>query len=94
MRCFAARRQNSSDPADAPITWAFATAGAWLAARLAPSRPLRHALILGGLGLALAVPVTIAHWHTAPVWFHVATLALTMPAAWVGGMIVEGRGGG
>jgi hypothetical protein len=69
----------------------FATAGAWLTARLAPDRPLRHALILGGLGLALAVPVTIAHWHTAPVWFHVVTLALTLPAAWVGGTMVERR---
>lgn len=67
----------------------FAAAGAWLTARLAPSHPLRHALILGALGLVLAVPVTIAHWNTAPVWFHVATLALTMPAAWVGGAMVE-----
>jgi hypothetical protein len=67
----------------------FATAGAWLTARLAPGRPLRHALVLGALGLVLAVPVTITHWDTAPVWFHLTTLALTMPAAWVGGMMVE-----
>ncbi len=67
----------------------FAAAGAWLTARLAPNRPLRHALILGALGLVLAVPVTIRHWHTAPAWFHVATLALTMPAAWIGGAMVK-----
>lgn len=71
----------------------FAAGGAWLTARLAPGRPLRHALILGGLGLVLAVPVTIQHWGTAPAWFHVTTLALTMPAAWAGGVLVERRGG-
>lgn len=67
----------------------FAVAGCWLAARLAPSRPMRHALILGVLGLLFNVAGTIAMWNTAPAWYHVVALALVMPAAWLGGTIRE-----
>lgn len=69
--------------------FAYATFGCWLTARLAPSRPMRHALILGALGLALNAAGTIAMWHTAPAWYHVLALTLVMPAAWVGGHLRE-----
>ena len=69
--------------------FAFAAFGCWLTARLAPERPMRHALVLGALGLAFNVAGTIAMWDTAPVWYHVVALALVMPAAWVGGAIRE-----
>jgi hypothetical protein len=69
--------------------FAYATFGCWLAARLAPSRPMRHALILGVLGLVFNVAGTVAMWHTAPAWYHVVALSLVMPAAWLGGWIRE-----
>ncbi|MDF1502896.1 hypothetical protein [Roseisolibacter sp. H3M3-2] len=76
--------------------FAYATFGCWLTARLAPSRPMRHALVLGVLGLAFNVAGTVAMWHTAPAWYHVLALALVMPAAWLGGWIRERQlaGGG
>jgi hypothetical protein len=67
----------------------FAVAGCWLAARLAPNRPMRHAMILGVLGLAFNVMGSIAMWDTAPAWFHVVSLALVLPFAWLGGWIRE-----
>jgi hypothetical protein len=67
----------------------YATFGCWLTARLAPSRPMRHALILGVLGLVFNVVGTVQMWHTAPAWYHVVALALVMPAAWLGGWIRE-----
>jgi hypothetical protein len=67
----------------------YAAFGCWLAARLAPNRPMRHALILGLLGLAFNVVGSIAKWDTAPVWYHVLALALVMPAAWLGGWLRE-----
>ncbi len=67
----------------------FAAFGCWLTARLAPDRPMRHALLLGALGLAFNVAGTIATWETAPVWYHLVALSLVMPAAWVGGAIRE-----
>ena len=67
----------------------FAVTGCYLAARLAASRPLAHALILGALGLAFNVMNTVLLWNTAPAWYHVMALALVMPAAWLGGRLRE-----
>ena len=67
----------------------FATSGCYLAARLAPGRPMLHALLLGALGLAFNVAGTVALWHTAPAWYHIASLALVMPYAWLGGRLRE-----
>lgn len=66
-----------------------AAAGCYLTARLAPSRPMRHALVLGALGLAFNVAGTIAMWETAPAWYHGLALALVMPTAWLGGWLRE-----
>ena len=63
----------------------FAVLGCYLAARLAPNRPMGHALLLGVLGLVFTAVGTIAAWAMAPAWYHVAELALVMPYAWVGG---------
>lgn len=67
----------------------YATLGCYLAAFFAPSHPMRHALILGGLGLAFNIVGTIQMWNTAPAWFHVVSLLLVMPYAWLGGRIRE-----
>jgi hypothetical protein len=67
----------------------YAVAGCYLAARLAPDRPMRHAMILGVLGLAFNVVGTSATWDTAPVWYHAVALALVLPFAWLGGWIRE-----
>ena len=67
----------------------FAISGCYLAARLAGRAPMRHAMILGALGLAFNVAGTIAMWDTAPVWFHALALALVLPYAWAGGWLRE-----
>jgi hypothetical protein len=67
----------------------FAVAGCYLAARLAPSRPLAHALALGVLGLVFNLAGSIAMWHAAPAWYHVVGLSLVLPYAWLGGRLRE-----
>ncbi|HET6567380.1 MAG TPA: hypothetical protein VFG50_05400 [Rhodothermales bacterium] len=67
----------------------FATLGCYLTARLAPNHPMRHALILGALGLAFNIAGTISLWDTAPAWYHIVSLALVMPYAWLGGWLRE-----
>jgi hypothetical protein len=67
----------------------YATAGCWLAARLAPSHPMRHALVLGLLGLALNVASSVAIRGTVPDWYLGLNLALTMVWAWLGGWLRE-----
>ncbi len=65
----------------------FAVTGCYLTARLAPGRPQFHALVLGVLGLAFNVAGSVAMWDTAPAWYHVLSLALVMPYAWLGGRL-------
>lgn len=67
----------------------FATFGCWLAGRLAPSQPMKHAMILGVLGLVFNVVGTYATWATAPAWYHVTALLLVMPAAYLGGLLAS-----
>lgn len=67
----------------------FAVSGCYLAARIAAGHPMRHALFLGALGVIVNVMGTIAMWDTAPPWFHVVSLLLVMPYAYVGGRLRE-----
>lgn len=60
--------------------------GAWLTARLAPQRPMRHALILGGIGTAIALAGVVFTWDKGlgPRWYPVALLVLALPQSWAG----------
>ncbi len=62
-------------------------AGSWLAARLAPSRPLRHALIVGGIGLMLALAGALTVKDQGSGWYPWALVIIAMPAAWLGGRL-------
>jgi hypothetical protein len=72
----------------------FSGAGGYIAARLAPRAPIRHALILGIIGLvpgAAGVMVAIAKPELGPLWYPI-TLAVTgLPCAWLGGTIATRR---
>ena len=67
----------------------YAITGCYVTARLAPNRPMRHALILGALGLAMNIAATVSLWGTAPAWYHILNLVLVMPYAWIGGRLRE-----
>jgi len=69
----------------------YATFGCWLAARLAPGRPMLHALVLGALGLALNIPSAIAFRDSVPAWYLVTGVLTTLLWAWLGGRIAESR---
>jgi hypothetical protein len=65
----------------------FNTAGSYLAARLAPTKPMKHALILGMIGLLLGIIGTIVMWDIPPHWYPILLVILTLPAAWFGGKL-------
>lgn len=69
----------------------FAVIGCYLTARLAPQNPMKHALVLGVLGLIFSIIGTTLSWNTAPVWYHVTALLMVMPAAWLGGRLREAQ---
>ena len=66
----------------------FGIAGCYLAARLAPDRPMKHALILGVVGLVLSIAGAAAMWDAGPAWYSLAIIAISLPCAWVGGKFV------
>jgi uncharacterized BrkB/YihY/UPF0761 family membrane protein len=63
--------------------------GCWLAARLAPNRPMQHALILGVIGVvisAIGAAMTIGKGpEFGPMWYPLVLVAVAMPCAWLGG---------
>ena len=63
----------------------FALGAGWLAARLAPRRPLRHAATVAGL-VAAAATVSFVGMSGAK-WSQVSALVLMTPAVLVGGRI-------
>jgi len=64
-------------------------AGGWLAARLAPDRPMRHALILGCVGVVLGTVGVIVTWNLGlgPRWYPISLAVLAVPQCWLGGWI-------
>jgi hypothetical protein len=50
---------------------------------------MKHAVALGVLGLIFSLIGAVMVWTTAPVWYHVVSLALVMPYAWIGGRLRE-----
>lgn len=70
----------------------YATVGCYLTARLAPSRPMWHALLLGVLVLVFTVVNATALWTRAAMWYKLASLVLVMPCAWLGGWLAKRAG--
>ena len=74
----------------------YAVLGSWLTARLAPDRPMQHALFGGAVGLVLATIGAVASWNAGPAfgphWYPLALVATALPCAWAGGWLdAQGR---
>jgi hypothetical protein len=69
--------------------------GTYIAGRLAPRRPMAHALTLGSIGVVLSSLGTLATIGAGPefgpVWYPLSLVAIALPCAWVGGRIAETR---
>jgi hypothetical protein len=62
--------------------------GCWLTARLAPSRPMAHALALGLIGVIISAAgaiATVGRPALGPMWYPLTLVAVAMPCAWLGG---------
>ena len=67
----------------------YAVVGSFITARLAPDRPMGHALVGGGIGLVLAAVGAVVTWNKdlGPHWYPLALIATALPCAWVGGKL-------
>jgi MFS family permease len=68
----------------------YAVVGSYIAARLAPRNPMRHALALGVVGLVLSAAgaiVAITMADLGPNWYPIALVLTALPCAWLGGVL-------
>jgi len=67
----------------------FGILSAWVTARLAPYKPLGHALLGGAIGAILALGGAIATWkmNLGAHWYPIALVVLALPTAWIGGKL-------
>ncbi len=66
-----------------------AVLGSYIAARLAPRNPMRHALILGAIGFVLSLAGAIATipMDLGPAWYPIALVVTALPCTWLGGAL-------
>ena len=63
----------------------------WLTARLAPARPMKHAMMLGIIGTVLGLAGVVATWNLGlgPRWYPISLAVLAIPECWAGAKIRE-----
>jgi hypothetical protein len=69
----------------------YGVVGSYIAARLAPYRPMLHALAGGVVGLVTTIAGAVITWNRGaafgPHWYPLALIATALPCAWVGGRL-------
>jgi hypothetical protein len=67
--------------------------GAYFTAKLAPQKPMKHALILGIVGTVLGTLGVVATWGKGmgPAWYPISLAVLAIPQCLVGGWLYERR---
>ncbi len=79
------------------LQWIFVTlyravisiAGCYLAARLAPDRPMAHALALGLVGVVVSALGLFFMWGVGPLWYPVALVVIALPCGYIGGRLAS-----
>jgi hypothetical protein len=68
-------------------------AGGWFTAKLAPARPMTHAIGLGIVGTFLGIAGLVVTWNMglSPRWYPIALAALALPQSWLGGRLYESK---
>ena len=71
----------------------YGIASSYIAARLAPNRPMGHALALGAFGFVVSIVGAAVTWNhqpsLGPHWYPIALIVLAIPTAWAGGKLRE-----
>ncbi|HTP69217.1 MAG TPA: hypothetical protein VMJ35_09975 [Dongiaceae bacterium] len=60
--------------------------GSYITARLAPNRPMFHAILGGCIGMAIGVVGAFTQWNNnfGPHWYPIALVVLALPQSWLG----------
>jgi hypothetical protein len=65
--------------------------GSYITARLAPQRPMKHAVIGAIIGMVLGTAVAIATWNKdmGPHWYPIALVVVAIPTARIGAKLLQ-----
>jgi hypothetical protein len=65
--------------------------GCFITAKLAPQNPMKHALILGFIGVFLSTTgaVVAIPMNLSPMWYPIALIVISLPCAWIGGKLAS-----
>ena len=66
---------------------AYTLVGGYVTARLAPTRPVAHAVVLGILGMALSTLGTMNSWQIGNGWNAITLVAEGIPLCWIGALL-------
>lgn len=73
----------------------FTVGGNWVTARMAPRRPMKHAIILGCIGTAIAIVGVLATWKMGPEfgpkWYPIGLVVTALPCSWLGARLARPR---
>ncbi len=71
----------------------FSVAGCYLTAKLAPKNPMKHSLILGGIGTILSAvgAIVTADMNLGPAWYAWSLVVISLPVAWLAGKLYLAR---
>ena len=66
----------------------YTVAGGYVTAWLAPDRPMRHAIILGFVGIVAGTIGAVVAWNLSPHhWYPIALVITALPCTWLGGKL-------
>ena len=69
--------------------------GGYITARLAPGKPVQHAVLLGVVGFVLSLAGAAATWNRGPEfgpkWYPLLIMFTALPSVWLGGKLVSER---
>ena len=66
----------------------YTVAGGCVTAWLAPNRPMRHAIILGFVGIVAGTIGVVFAWNLSPHhWYPIALVIGALPCTWLGGRL-------
>jgi hypothetical protein len=65
----------------------YTVVGGFVTARLAPNRPMRHAIILGIVGIVAGGIGVVAGWNLSAHWYPIALVIGALPCSWLGGKL-------
>lgn len=82
-------KQTSSSIICTVITYRFAfnVVGCYLAAKLAPYKPMKHVIIIGISGTVLSLLGAFTMWDKAIPFYNIAIILIALPSAWIGGKL-------